>query len=188
MATRPIKEERFVFETEFYDQQADIIRHYRLFFFPKDNSIEMYDKKMNRVFLKRIETPNVALSDLYVGSSVTLFGRVLNIMEYGDLATQRKQASERQSTFAMIKPDSYQNMGKIIDAVQSEGFVINKLKLSKFNNESATQFYAEHVGKPFFENLSTFMTSDVCIGMELVKDDAISGWRKFIGPTNTQKA
>ena len=67
----------------------------------------MYDKKMNRVFLKRIETPNVCLSDLFVGSSVTLFGRVLNIMEYGDIATQQKQFCERQSTFAMIKPDCY---------------------------------------------------------------------------------
>ena len=64
-------------------------------------------------------------------------------------------------------------MGKIIDAVQSEGFTINKLKMSKFNNDSAAKFYAEHVGKPFFENLSSFMTSDVCIGMELIKDDAI---------------
>lgn len=44
--TKPIKEERFVFETEWYDQQADIIRYYRLLFFPLDNSIEMYDKKM----------------------------------------------------------------------------------------------------------------------------------------------
>jgi len=43
--TKPIKEERYVFETEWYDQQADIIRKHRLFFFPLDNSIEMYDKK-----------------------------------------------------------------------------------------------------------------------------------------------
>lgn len=51
-----------------YDQQADIERYYRLFFFPVDNSIEMYDKKMNRVFLKRVELPTLKLSDLYVGA------------------------------------------------------------------------------------------------------------------------
>ena len=43
--TKPIKEERYVSETEWYDQQADIIRKYRLFYFPVTNSIEMYDKK-----------------------------------------------------------------------------------------------------------------------------------------------
>ena len=51
-----------------YDQQADIERYYRLFFFPVDNSIEMYDKKMNRVFLKRVEVPTLKLSDLFVGA------------------------------------------------------------------------------------------------------------------------
>ena len=57
--SKPIKEERYVFETEWYDQQADIVRHYRLTFYPLDNSIEMYDKKMQRPFLKRIQEPAV---------------------------------------------------------------------------------------------------------------------------------
>jgi hypothetical protein len=82
----------------------------------------MYDKKMNRMFVKRVELPTVKLSDLFVGAKVTIFARILNIQEYGDVATARKQSVERESTFAMIKPDSYQNMGKIIDAVQAGGF------------------------------------------------------------------
>lgn len=105
--TKPIKEERYVFETEWYDQQADILRYYRLFFYPTDNSVEMYDKKMNRVFLKRIEVPTLKLSEIFVGAKVTIFARVLAIKEYGDIATAVKQGGERESTFAMIKPDSY---------------------------------------------------------------------------------
>ena len=88
--TKPIKEERYVFECEWYDQQADILRYYRLFFFPMDNSVEMYDKKMNRVFLKRIEAPNLKLSEFYIGAKVTVFSRCLQVVEYGDIATQRK--------------------------------------------------------------------------------------------------
>ena len=84
---KPIKEARYVFEIEWYDQQADIVRYYRLFFYPLDNSIEMYDKKMSRVFLKRIEMPCVALSDLYVGAKVTILSRVLLVRAYGDIAT-----------------------------------------------------------------------------------------------------
>jgi nucleoside-diphosphate kinase len=90
MAQKPIKEERYVFETEWYDQQAELIRHYRLFFFPKDSSVEMYDKKLNRVFLKRVEIPGLSLNDLYQGSNVTIFGRLLTIKEYGDIATANK--------------------------------------------------------------------------------------------------
>ena len=82
----------------------------------------MYDKKMCRVFLKRIEIPTLKQADLFVGAKVTIFARVLEIKEYGDIASAAKQGDDRQSTFAMIKPDQYQNFGKIIDAVQSSGF------------------------------------------------------------------
>jgi nucleoside-diphosphate kinase len=120
--TKPIKEERYVFECEWYDPQADIVRHYRLFYYPCNNSIEMYDKKVQKVFLKRIEVPTVKLSDLYIGAKVTIFSRVLYIVAYGDLATGGRQETSCSRTFGMIKPCSYQNMGKILDAIQSEGF------------------------------------------------------------------
>ena len=67
----------------------------------------MYDKKMCRVFLKRIEIPSLKLADIFVGAKVTVFARVLHIKEYGDIASAAKQSGERQSTFAMIKPDQY---------------------------------------------------------------------------------
>lgn len=60
--------------------------------------------------------------------------------------------------------------------------------MSKFTSETAAQFYAEHVGKAFFPNLSAAMTSDVCIGLELVSDNAIKKWRDVIGPTNSNVA
>ena len=89
-STKPIKEVRYVFEVEWYDQQANILRFYRLFFFPLNNSIEMYDKKMSRVFLKRIEAPDLKLSELFIGAKVTVHTRVLHVTEYGDAATANK--------------------------------------------------------------------------------------------------
>ena len=68
----------------------------------------------------------------------------------------------------MIKPDAYTQTGKIIDAIYQSGFVISKLKMSRFNQNTVGQFYGEHKGKPFYENLSTFIQSDVVTGMELV--------------------
>lgn len=88
----------------------------------------------------------------------------------------------------MIKPDAYKNIGKIIDAIQVNGFRISKLKMSRFTEQSSSEFYGEHKGKPFFPNLQNFITSDVVVGMELVADNAIQKWRDLIGPTNTLKA
>lgn len=186
--TKPIKDERYVFETEWYDPQADIIRHYRVFYFPQDNTIEMYDKKVQKVFLKRVEVTGLSLADFYIGAKVTVFSRVLYVASYGDIATQVKQNGERESTFAMIKPAAVQHAGKIIAQIQRAGFQINRLKMSRFTRETSEVFYGEHVGKQFFPNLQNFITSGNVIGLELVADGAIQRWRNFIGPTDTAKA
>lgn len=52
----------------------------------------------------------------------------------------------------------------------------------------AQNFYAEHKGKPFFENLVSFMTSDYVIGLELIGAGAIKKWRDLLGPTNSDRA
>jgi len=57
--------------------------------------------------------------------------------------------------------------------------------MSKFTKETAEMFYEEHVGRDFFPNLQEFMATDVCIGMELIANDAVKAWRSFIGPTNS---
>ena len=128
------------------------------------------------------------MEDFFVGAVITVYGRQLKIVDYGDVATRKKFEVERQRTFAMIKPDAYKHMGKIIDAIYVNGFRISKMKMSRFTNETSGVFYGEHKGKPFFPNLQNFITSDVVIGMELIADNAIEKWRGLIGPTNTLKA
>jgi len=52
--------------------------------------------------------------------------------------------SEILRTFAMIKPDCYQNIGKIIDIIEHSGFVIGNIKMAKMTLGDAEEFYAEH--------------------------------------------
>lgn len=47
-------------------------------------------------------------------------------------------------TFAMIKPDCYKNIGKIITAIEQSGFVISNIKMTKMELQDSQQFYAEH--------------------------------------------
>jgi len=77
----------------------------------------------------------------------------------------------------MIKPDVYTNCGKIIDCILQSGFVISKMKMSRFTVATAGEFYKEHKGKPFYQDLVNFMTSDVVIGMELIAENAVLRWR-----------
>ena len=163
-------------------------RKYQLVYLPIVKSIEMYDVKNQRIFLKRSEIPTISLDDFFVGSQVTILSRVLKVTDYGDIFTRRRFESERERTFAMIKPDAYTAMGKIIDGVHASGMVINKLKMSRFTKGTAGEFYAEHKGKCFYDGLEAHITSDVVTGMELVSPNAVKKWREVIGPTSTAQA
>lgn len=88
----------------------------------------------------------------------------------------------------MIKPDAYSSIGKIISEVNRSGFLISRLKMSRFGMGEAGIFYGEHKGKPFFQTLMEFMTSDVVVGMELVAENAVKRWREVLGPTNSTVA
>lgn len=102
--------------------------------------------------------------------------------------TRSRFESQRGRTFAMIKPDAYNNIGKIIDAIIQSGFRISNLKMYRFTPANARQFYAEHEGKPFLDNLVNFMSSDVEVGLELIAENAVPKWRELMGPTNSNTA
>ena len=181
-------ENRFVFIAEWYDTQACIIRNYHLTYFLDDNTIDMYDIKNKRIFLKRTAYKGINLEDLHIGSIVTIYSRQLKITSYADEYTRASFEASSEKTFAMIKPDAYLNIGKILSMIFQAGFKINKMKMSRFTEDTAGIFYGEHKGKHFYQNLVDFVTSDVCVGLELVRENAILGWRELLGPTNTQRA
>jgi len=180
---------RFCFTTEYYDSNASLVRQYQLYFYPEDNSIEMHDIKNKKVFLKRVVNKDITIKDLFLGSDIAIYSRKLKIVDFGDTFTKSQLETTRASTFGMIKPDAYLNIGKIIDKVINDGiFTISKLKMSKMSIPDAQEFYQEHYGQSFYEGLINFMTSDMVVGMELVQKDAVKSWRGFIGPTNNQEA
>lgn len=179
---------RYSFVCDYLDYMASLVRKYQLFFYPEDNSIEMYDLKNKKIFLKRIQYPSIQLKDLFKGSEVAVYGRKLKITDYCDPITTSIFEKTRQSTYAMIKPDAYLNIGKIIDRIYAEGLIISKLKMVKFTLENAKEFYKEHKDREFYKSLTEFMSSDYIVGMELVGTDAVNVWRELLGPTDSEKA
>ena len=93
-------------------------------------------------------------------------------------------------TFAIIKPDAIRNgdTGKIYDRILTAGFNVLSAKLIKLTLAQAEGFYAVHAERPFFGELTEFMSSGKCMVFTLEKDNAVDEWRKTIGATNPADA
>ena len=93
-------------------------------------------------------------------------------------------------TFAIIKPDAVKNnySGKIIDHILKSDFKILTARLMRMTLSQAEGFYGIHKGKPFFEELTIFMSSGPCWVLALEKENAVDEWRNTIGATNPAKA
>ena len=93
-------------------------------------------------------------------------------------------------TFSIIKPDAVRknNIGEILTRFESAGLKIVAARLEHLSSAKAQGFYAEHQGKPFFEDLIKFMTSGPCLLQVLEGENAINLNRELMGATNPLEA
>jgi nucleoside-diphosphate kinase len=95
-----------------------------------------------------------------------------------------------ERTFAIIKPNAFAdgNSGKIISRIYEEGFRIVGIKKLYLSKVEAEGFYYVHKARPFFGELTEFMSSGPCIVMVLEAENAILKWRDLMGATNPADA
>ena len=95
-----------------------------------------------------------------------------------------------EKTFAIIKPDAFAagNAGKILARIYAEGFKVVGLKKLYLSKVEAEGFYYVHKERPFFGELTDFMSSGPCIVMALEGENAIMKWRDLMGATNPDEA
>jgi nucleoside-diphosphate kinase len=93
-------------------------------------------------------------------------------------------------TFTMIKPDAVKNgyVGKILDAFIEGGFTIRAMKYTQLTKAEAKQFYLVHKDRPFYDDLTDFMSSGPIVAAVLEKENAVVDFRKLIGATNPEEA
>ncbi|KAJ7415817.1 Thioredoxin domain-containing protein 3 [Willisornis vidua] len=95
----------------------------------------------------------------------------------------------QEQTFALIKPDAAKNYkDDIMKKVKDAGFNISRIKEESLTREMAAQFYKDHKGKPFYEQLVSCMTEGPSVIMVLSKENAVEEWRKLMGPTDPEEA
>jgi nucleoside-diphosphate kinase len=95
-----------------------------------------------------------------------------------------------ERTFAIIKPDAVRARvaGRILARIEEAGFAIRAMRLVHLSKAEAEGFYAVHRARPFFGDLTDFMSSGPCIVMALEAPDAIRKWRTLMGATDPAKA
>ena len=93
-------------------------------------------------------------------------------------------------TLGILKPDCVRKniQGKVITKIQDAGFKILAMKQIRMTKEQAEGFYAVHKGRPFYEELTKFMSSGPCVPIVLQKEDAVAAFRKTIGATDPKEA
>jgi len=95
-----------------------------------------------------------------------------------------------QRTLTSVKPDAVAKhaIGDIIEQFEKNGFTILCLKMLEISKHQAQQFYAVHASRPFFDSLTTFMSSGPIVALALEKENAIADLRKLMGATNPANA
>ncbi|MCA6436405.1 MAG: nucleoside-diphosphate kinase [Bacteroidota bacterium] len=93
-------------------------------------------------------------------------------------------------TFTMIKPDAVEanNIGPILAMINKAGFKILAMKYMRLTKEQAGMFYEVHKERPFYGELTEYMSSGPIVAAILTKDNAVTDYRKLIGATDPTKA
>ena len=93
-------------------------------------------------------------------------------------------------TLAIVKPDAFGSgkAGKIVAHLEGAGFRVLAARVVRLTRAQAEEFYAVHRERPFYQSLTTFMTSGPCMPMILERQDAVAALRKTIGATDPREA
>jgi nucleoside-diphosphate kinase len=96
----------------------------------------------------------------------------------------------KERTLSIIKPDaiSKNHIGEIIARFEKAGLQIVAAKMLHLSKQQAEGFYAVHNGRPFFNDLVSFMISGPVLAMVLEGENAIAKNRDIMGATDPKKA
>lgn len=130
---------RCSFVAEYFDTQANLARTYLLLFYSADNSIEMYDVKNKRLFLKRCVYPQLTAKELYVGGSVTIYSRVLKLVDFGDEVTRRAFTEKQEEVMVIIHGEGIYRAGEVVQFFSNQEVRTINIRLAEFDDRIAKQ-------------------------------------------------
>jgi nucleoside-diphosphate kinase len=96
----------------------------------------------------------------------------------------------KQQTFIMVKPDGVRRhlIGEVVKRIEDKGYEVREMKMFTIDQDLAERHYAEHKEKPFFGELTSFITSGPVVAMVVSGDDVVVGMRELMGATDPANA
>jgi nucleoside-diphosphate kinase len=120
MAT--VSTEIWQFIVEWYDPVPQLKKQFLLKYFIENHMVEMIDLKNKKIFLKKCPCPpEIASSDLFLGSKILLFSRELEIVDYGDQFTRTKLQMQLQPSLVILTTKIANFWGRVVDKILSGG-------------------------------------------------------------------
>ncbi|CAJ1035199.1 nucleoside diphosphate kinase, putative [Leishmania guyanensis] len=135
-----VGEQRDTFVVEYFDPQANLSRTYQLCYFADDKTIEMYDLKTKRLFLKRCAYPSLSPNELYVGATINVFSRPLRIVDYGDDVTRKRLTTNSGECMITVDMEHYSALaGSVVEAMTTQGLRITFIRLVELSQSLAAR-------------------------------------------------
>ena len=127
-------------DSEWFDEQAGLLRPYTLLYFNADQTLEIHDLKKRAVFLKRQAYPSISLQDIFPGNSVLIYSRQFKIIKYGDARTAAAFAEKQSRSLVLLGPEATVNTGVLLDYFSKAQISIAKLKMCQLSPDDAAKF------------------------------------------------
>jgi nucleoside-diphosphate kinase len=91
-----------------------------------------------------------------------------------------------QNTYVMVKPDGVARglVGEVVGRLERKGLTLVNMRMLTIDADLAGRHYAEHIERPFFPELVSFITSGPVVAMEWSGESAVVVARNLIGVTN----
>ncbi|XP_034947840.1 nucleoside diphosphate kinase 7 isoform X2 [Chelonus insularis] len=173
--------EKFIFKAEWFDTTAEITKNFYLYFFSIDNSIELFDIKNKKIFLRRTKCEGISLKDLYVGSMVTIFSRPMKIVDAVDDNTKIKVNKTLEKTFAMLKPYVINKMGEILKTITAHNIHIANIKMCLLDDYDVEKLYRNNEQ---LSRIKEYLTSGPVVTLMLLGENVINRWNELVGPSD----
>jgi nucleoside-diphosphate kinase len=95
-----------------------------------------------------------------------------------------------ERTLVLVKPDGVRRrlVGEVIRRLEAKGLELVAMRMLQMDKEMASKHYEEHLEKPFFNDLVTFITGGPLVAMAVEGDEAVSVVRTLMGATDPKKA
>lgn len=180
--------DKYSFIGEWYDDQASIVRSFNVFYYPFDDSLEMFDLKVKKTFVRRVKVNGINLDSFYIGSTLSILGRLIKIVDFACEDTRKKFSKDIQVTFMLIKPLNTKIAGQIFTHLHEGGLRVTKLKKTRLTADDINAIIDDAATDSSLPFILDYLTSDLVYGMEVVGKDVIATSNKVVGDKDPMKA